>query len=252
MLRERQRPEEIEPLQVVADERGLHIVRGHRRGLALGMLQGIWRHRTVWAPCRLYRAEDPVVARQFADMDTELDGLGVHLHGKHSEAWHMGKPLFRTSQEWCDSVADVPAQEVSKSSEVRPTHFNKNESRRTSVAGPSAPLTSGQCPDRVDTTKNLAANGSQREAVQAISEDPPSDGTEPKFARHERNQFQQDLRDTELDVPILAGSQNLSIGDIGDSRAVCCYWLAGKVRAFGAPFRWQETLFARGLPRFAM
>ena len=43
-----------------------------------------------------------------------------------------------------------------------------------------------------------------------------------------RNQFQQDLRDPELDVPILAGSQNPSLGKTADSMAVCGYWLAGK------------------------
>ena len=127
LLRERQRPEDVEPLQVVVDKRGLHIVRGHRRGLVLGMLQGAWRHRTVKAPCLLYDAKDPVVARQFSDMDTAVDGLGLHLHGRHSEAYHRGKPLFRTSQEWCDSVADVPVQESCQNPEARPTRFNKSD-----------------------------------------------------------------------------------------------------------------------------
>ena len=127
MLRERQRPEDVEPLHVVVDERGLHIVRGHRRGLVLSMLQGVWRHRTVVAPCLLYDAKDPVVARQFSDMDTAVDGLGLHLHGRHSEAYHRGKPLFRTSQEWCDSMVDLPVQESCQSPEARPTRFNKSD-----------------------------------------------------------------------------------------------------------------------------
>eukprot|EP00438_Fugacium_kawagutii_P029662 Skav231652 [mRNA] locus=scaffold4482:156678:159169:- [translate_table: standard] len=112
MLSGRQRPEQVEPLQVVVDEHGLHIVRGHRRGLALCALQGMWRHRTVLAPCRLYGPTDAEVAGQFVLKDTAVDGLGLQLHGppgKYPEAWHRGKPLFRTAQEWCDSLPEVPA-----------------------------------------------------------------------------------------------------------------------------------------------
>ena len=83
MLSGRQAPEESDPLQVVV-ERGLHIVRGHRRGLALCALQGMWRYRTVWAPCCLYHATDREVADQFARISTMVDGLGVELHGKLS------------------------------------------------------------------------------------------------------------------------------------------------------------------------
>ena len=93
--------EDIEPLKVVVDGSGvLHIVRGHRRSLALSSLQGMWRHRTVWAPCLLYDVEDPEVAREFqANKDTTVDGLGIEVHyarqNYRAEAWHMGKPLFR-------------------------------------------------------------------------------------------------------------------------------------------------------------
>ena len=34
------------------------------------------------APCRLYKANDPEVAKQFANMDTVVDGLSIQLHGK--------------------------------------------------------------------------------------------------------------------------------------------------------------------------
>lgn len=74
MLSGRQPPEDVEPLIVAVDARVprasrnppdapvLWIVRGHRRGLALSALQGIWRHQTVWAPCLLYDAMAPEVA----------------------------------------------------------------------------------------------------------------------------------------------------------------------------------------------
>ena len=104
MLSGRQKPEDIEPLQVVVNDHGLHIVRGHRRGQALCALQGMWRHEIVRAPCRLYGPTDPEVASPFANMDTRVAGLAVQLHGTCPEAWHMGKPLFRTPQEWCDST----------------------------------------------------------------------------------------------------------------------------------------------------
>ena len=122
MLSGRQRPEDIEPLRVVADKRGLHIVRGHRRGLALCALQGIWRHQTVRAPCIVYDAKDPEVAGPFVhNKDTMVDGLGLKLHGKCSEAWHLGKPLFRTPQEWCDLKADLPVPDLQNPQRSEPS-----------------------------------------------------------------------------------------------------------------------------------
>ena len=143
MLSGRQRPDKVEPLQVVVDEHGLHIVRGHRRGLALCALQGIWRDRTVLAPCRLYKANDPEVAKQFANMDTVVDGLSIQLHGKCPEAWHRGKPLFRTAEEWCDSVADMPVHSLGVRPESQAAGFNKldlQDSRRSEPFSANAQL----------------------------------------------------------------------------------------------------------------
>ena len=118
MLNGTQRPEDIEPLKVVMDRRGLHIVRGHRRGLALCALQGMWRDRTVLAPCILYDAKHSEVAGPFARCkDTTVDGLAVKLHGTCPEAWHLGKPLFRTPQEWCDLRADTSMPDLCQSPE---------------------------------------------------------------------------------------------------------------------------------------
>ena len=171
LLSGRQNPEEVEPLQVVVD-RGLHIVRGHRRGLALCALQGIWRDRTVLAPCRLYKAEDPEVASQFANKDTKVDGLAMHLHGKCPEAWHMGKPLFRTPQEWCDSTAEQEACRMCPDSDMNQDmkragflgspaseHLNLEHDLKTaakSIQKPEKgePLScKGACPARSSTTR---------------------------------------------------------------------------------------------------
>ena len=125
MLSGRQRPEDVQPLHVVVDDRGLHIVRGHRRCLALCALQGIWRDRTVQAPCLLYNAQDSEVSSQFAHKDTLVDGLAMQLHGKCPEAWHMGKPLFRTPQEWCDST-EIPGHGSQKKTEIHQEQVNKS------------------------------------------------------------------------------------------------------------------------------
>ena len=37
------------------------------------------------------------------NIDTAVDGLGLMLHGHKAEAYHLGKPLFRVAEEWCDS-----------------------------------------------------------------------------------------------------------------------------------------------------
>ena len=61
MVSKRSRPEDVEPLDVVVDQGKMYIVTGNRRGVALSSLQGIWRHTTVHAKCRLYGPDDPKV-----------------------------------------------------------------------------------------------------------------------------------------------------------------------------------------------
>ncbi|CAJ1337770.1 unnamed protein product [Effrenium voratum] len=36
-------------------------------------------------------------------------GMGVLLHGRQREAWHLGAPLFRCASEWCDAEVPEPA-----------------------------------------------------------------------------------------------------------------------------------------------
>lgn len=74
----------------------------------MSSLQGIWRHTTVHAKCRLYGPDDPKVSSRFSARDRSValkDGVGIQLNGHQREAWHMGKPLFRCAEEWCDSTA---------------------------------------------------------------------------------------------------------------------------------------------------
>ena len=80
----------------------LDVVGGSRRATVLRMLQGIWGHITIRAPCHLFHPTDPKVASRFQAKDTTTRGAGILFHGRQQEAWHMGKPLFRCAQEWCD------------------------------------------------------------------------------------------------------------------------------------------------------
>lgn len=76
----------------------------------MSSLQGIWRHTTVHAKCRLYGPDDPKVSSRFSARDRSValkDGVGIQLNGHQREAWHMGKPLFRCAEEWCDSTATM-------------------------------------------------------------------------------------------------------------------------------------------------
>ncbi|OLQ06047.1 hypothetical protein AK812_SmicGene10710 [Symbiodinium microadriaticum] len=98
----RQRVEEIDPLEVVVHGSTLDVVGGSRRATVLRMLQGIWGHITIRAPCHLFHPTDPKVASRFQAKDTTTGGAGILFHGRQQEAWHMGKPLFRCAQEWCD------------------------------------------------------------------------------------------------------------------------------------------------------
>ena len=236
MLSGRQPPEEIEPLQVVVDEHGLHIVRGHRRGLALCALQGMWRYRTVWAPCRLYHATDPEVADQFARITTMVDGLGVQLHGKLSEAWHLDKPLFRTSQEWCDSMLDVRV-EVCKNPEVHPSRWHKSDLPNSrgetfSTSAASSSCAPAQGPELCTPVSH------QQEAV-AKQRETSFGSKDPKFGWNEENQFhwksQHDQQDPGVRQDALAPSQDhwrtsgwtkrgvqvSSVSDVSVSMLVC-------------------------------
>ena len=195
MLSGRQRPEDVQPLQVVVDDRGLHIVRGHRRGLALCALQGIWRDRTVLAPCLLYNAQDFEVASQFANKDTLVDGLAMQLHGKCPEAWHMGKPLFRTRQEWCDSVADMPGHGSHKKTEIHQEQVNKSNF---------------QYPRR---SEPLSANVAHALHLGTLDLDPERQ-TEPAAGSAGSDESAPESKD--------------GFSCFTGSKSVCCLWLAGK------------------------
>ena len=213
ILSGRQRSDEVEPLDVAVDERGLHIVRGHRRGLALGMLQGIWRDRTVLAPCCLYDAKDPKVASQFADMDTQVDGLAVQLHGKRAEAeaWHRGKPLFRGPQEWCDQRADVPV-EVSTTA-----RFNKSDSDGSEAMEISAVSCQS---DALKLKRRSDENGRLQETSRA---EIGFDRRIANFGSDQGSGFLQRLEKQQLDYQ----DPPDTLPETQDP-AVCCLWLVGK------------------------
>ncbi|CAJ1390656.1 unnamed protein product [Effrenium voratum] len=111
LLNGRKRCEDLEPLEVVWD--GELYSLSNRRLLALLLLQGGQRHKAVWAPCYLFGPQDDSrVSSRYAMKDTTESlghGMGVLLHGRQPEAWHLGKPLFRCASEWCDAEVPEPA-----------------------------------------------------------------------------------------------------------------------------------------------
>eukprot|EP00438_Fugacium_kawagutii_P029665 Skav231655 [mRNA] locus=scaffold4482:207321:210741:- [translate_table: standard] len=245
MLSGRQRPEDVEPLQVVVDEGGLHhIVRGHRRGFALSLLQGGWRHRTVRAPCLLYGPKDAEVAEQFLRKDTTLDGLALHLHGppgKHPEAWHRGKPLFRTAQEWCDSLPEMPLQGLCASTEIG---FNKAGSDRviaqhtpvhiSSVAQVEAGNQIGQ---RTSSTNVESLDQATKFAPlqwQAVQTSPVlKSAPQSSFDASETSKASDGLDGLDVDgdrvKPAMTdGLVDEEVPEKEELKFVCCMWLAGK------------------------
>ncbi|CAE7932289.1 unnamed protein product, partial [Symbiodinium necroappetens] len=81
----RQRVEEIDPLEVVVHGSTLDVVGGSRRATVLRMLQGIWGHTTIRAPCHLFAPTDPKVASRFRAKDTTTGGAGILFHGRQQE-----------------------------------------------------------------------------------------------------------------------------------------------------------------------
>ncbi|CAE7686907.1 unnamed protein product [Symbiodinium sp. CCMP2456] len=136
----RLKPEDIEPLDVMVDGAKLLIMRGSRRGAMLSSLQGMCRHKTVFAPCRLFDRTDPRISNRLHALDSSFNGVGLQMHGHQPEAWHMNKPLFRSAWEWCDE-ADArgngqvghPALQAPRSDSVR-----EYTDRRSAEAVPAA------------------------------------------------------------------------------------------------------------------
>ena len=132
-----------EPLHVVVEDGQMHIVKGHRRALALSSLQGMWRDRTVWVRCLLFAADDPRVASQYAKRDTQSRGLSLQLHGLDTKSWHMDKPLFPTANDKTCDKEDVKG---------RRCHEVDGVSCEQGTFGPcSSGLSPSQAPDRAKT-----------------------------------------------------------------------------------------------------
>ncbi|CAE8641354.1 unnamed protein product [Polarella glacialis] len=102
----RLKPSELPPLKVVLDGNDLYVL-NNRRLAALKMYQALTQHEVVCVPCELFQPSHPEVKSWYTFARTttaELgNGFGIRPHGDRAEAWHMGEPLFRRPQEWCDA-----------------------------------------------------------------------------------------------------------------------------------------------------
>eukprot|EP00930_Biecheleria_cincta_P043143 TRINITY_DN29665_c0_g1_i1.p1 TRINITY_DN29665_c0_g1~~TRINITY_DN29665_c0_g1_i1.p1 ORF type:complete len:2234 (+),score=365.95 TRINITY_DN29665_c0_g1_i1:40-6741(+) len=98
-------PSDIPPLQVVMDGDKLFSL-CNRRLAALKMFQALCLHTVVKVPCEIWHPDNQHIKFKYLaykTTDSELaDGIGIRPRGERQEAWHMGEPLFRRAQEWCD------------------------------------------------------------------------------------------------------------------------------------------------------
>ncbi|CAE7376215.1 unnamed protein product [Symbiodinium pilosum] len=224
----RQSVADIEPLEVVVEDGTLDVVGGSRRATVLRMLQGIWGHATVRAPCHLFAPTDPKVASRFRAKDTQTNGTGILFHGRQQEAWHMGKPLFRCAQEWCDCLNEPVPQDSSSIEADAGTVPN----RSLDACGPvnceaghlDMPL------KKAGTTYSAGneQNDSCQDTLPAI----------PKFMQPQvEAEFSTSIRKTErvesfeLEAQPSAQSKDSQEGSAavhGMDTVVCCMWLQGK------------------------
>ena len=213
---------------MVVEDGTLDVVGGSRRATVLRMLQGIWGHATVRAPCHLFAPTDPKVASRFRAKDTQTNGTGILFHGRQQEAWHMGKPLFRCAQEWCDCLNEPVPQDSSSIEADAGTVPN----RSLDACGPvnceaghlDMPL------KKAGTTYSAGneQNDSCQDTLPAI----------PKFMQPQvEAEFSTSIRKTErvesfeLEAQPSAQSKDSQEGSAavhGMDTVVCCMWLQGK------------------------
>ncbi|CAK0799967.1 unnamed protein product [Prorocentrum cordatum] len=95
-------PADIIPLTVVLDGSRLFSI-SHRRLAALKMYQALRQNEVVRVPCLLYEACDADIRAEYEDAMTTGPDLGygtkLLLRGHESQAWHMGMPLFCSTQD---------------------------------------------------------------------------------------------------------------------------------------------------------
>eukprot|EP00929_Paragymnodinium_shiwhaense_P056275 TRINITY_DN2816_c0_g2_i1.p1 TRINITY_DN2816_c0_g2~~TRINITY_DN2816_c0_g2_i1.p1 ORF type:complete len:2156 (+),score=325.69 TRINITY_DN2816_c0_g2_i1:62-6529(+) len=102
LISERISPLDLSPLHVVYVDGKLHSL-DNRRLLAYKWLQAMREHDVVLVPCKIYKRTDTEVADWYTNGMTtskELgDGQGLTVARDRQEAWHLGRPLFRSSLE---------------------------------------------------------------------------------------------------------------------------------------------------------
>eukprot|EP00931_Biecheleriopsis_adriatica_P056233 TRINITY_DN33314_c0_g1_i1.p1 TRINITY_DN33314_c0_g1~~TRINITY_DN33314_c0_g1_i1.p1 ORF type:complete len:2803 (+),score=449.95 TRINITY_DN33314_c0_g1_i1:36-8444(+) len=111
------------PLEVVLDGGSLYCL-SNRRLSVLICFQAMQRHKVVRAECCVYAPGDSQVSDRYKGKDTSShlgDGLGIQLHGQQ-EAWHLGKPLFRCAEEWCDPQTDATTRDQEQNVTLPPPH----------------------------------------------------------------------------------------------------------------------------------
>lgn len=131
----------VEPLDVVLDGGRLYSL-SNRRLAAVKMFQALRQHDDIRVPCLIYEAGDACIASRYKAAKTTSaklgDGTGVLLHGTKEAACHLGKPLFRCAQEWCDAVPPAAFTAVRDAVGSLPA-ADASRVRRAPVRGMSPP-----------------------------------------------------------------------------------------------------------------
>ena len=212
---------------VVEDSR-LDVVGGSCRAAVLRMLQGIWGHATVRAPCHLFAPTDPKVASRFKAKDTTTRGTGILFH-RQQEAYHMHHPLFRCAQEWCDRLEE-PAQEESLSMKASvdgiPSRPLAAHGHASCEAGQlQLPALSTQA-GSTHREEHLVKNNSSQGNLPALPED-----MHPQAEAASSTSIRMTGSEELLELEPLAQSRFSQEGSAAAPNKhtfVCCMWLAGK------------------------
>ena len=143
-----------------------------------------WRHTAVKAPCRLYDPMDAKVANRRHARDTSVNGVGLQPHGHKPEAWHMGRPLFRCAQEWCDGDKDgLSHRQSSSCSSMMPSHEGRSvDIMEGSLAAMQPRMESGMtAPDLPDLVPSEAQRKEARTAAAPASSSGVAEPPMPTF-----------------------------------------------------------------------
>lgn len=173
LFSERLKPTDIPPLQVVLDGNKLFSL-NNRRLAALKMYQALRQHEVIRVPCEVYQPDDPRIKLKYQDAKStgpQLgDGLGIKLHGDRQEARHMGAPLFRRSQEWCDvsPTATAVAEHVG---DAGPMPASTVPSTATPLRKPPPPPPPKDSPVKLAPAPKTPAKASQPPLAESLHHD---------------------------------------------------------------------------------